>query len=264
MRLMTVLLCLASTPAAALAQDVVLPTPGTAADAAHEGVFLPFSMSPAVAGGDGTAASVSTFSGYDTAYAQAQFQAIGEVRVWGPIALRLGAAYAPTQSSRVRPTAGAHVEFLRQSTGGVDGSLAVSYKPEGLTQPEGEIESVLAFGRTFGAVAAFAGLAYGQDPDGHERDGEVRVSGLYSLTAAVQAGIDARTRFSLVSQLTKIVPNHEAIFDLVVGPLVEWAPTRLVALSAQAGLSAARFPFLNAPAQTRIGAIALGGVGIVF
>jgi hypothetical protein len=264
MRLLNVFLCVVLAPSAALAQDLTPATTGSAGDAAHQGVFLPFSMGATVAGGEGTSAAISTFSGYDTAYSQAQFQAIGELRVWGPIALRIGAAYAPTQDSRVRPTAGVHVQLLKQSTSGVDGSVAVSYKPEGLTQPEGEVESVLAIGRSFGALTAIANLAYGQDPDGHERDGEARISGLYALSTTVQGGIDARTRFSLGSQLTKIVPNHEAVFDLVAGPLIEWAPARLIEVSAQAGFSAARFPLLNAPAQLRTGAIALGGVGFVF
>jgi hypothetical protein len=42
----------------------------------------------------------------------------------------------------------------------------------------------------------FANLVYGQDPEGRERDGEVRLASLYDL-GGLQLGVDARVRLDL-------------------------------------------------------------------
>src|SRR5204862_6169752 len=98
-----------------------------------------------------------------------------EVRLWGPIARRGGALY-DAGNRRMRPNIGARVQVLRQEAHGIDGALSAFYKAEGFTEPEGEIETFVSIGRRFEAVAVAGSLVYGQDPEGNERDGEVRAS----------------------------------------------------------------------------------------
>lgn len=73
-------------------------------------------------------------------------------------------------SENPRPGIGAGVRWL---DGEATSTAYLFYKTEGFTEPEGEIEALLSFEHAFGAVRAVANVAYGQDPEGNERDGEV-------------------------------------------------------------------------------------------
>src|SRR5256885_842110 len=82
-------------------------------------------------------------------------------------------------------------------------STGISYRPEGLTEAEGEIEGVVSFGRHAGATYLLANLLYGQDPDGHERDGEVRAAALRPVGRSFVIGVDGRMRVDLGSDRAK-------------------------------------------------------------
>jgi hypothetical protein len=200
---------------------------------------------------------VSTLSGYDSARKAADIEGAAEFRVWGPFALRGGAVYS-SDTGTLRPQVGARAQFLTQARFGVDAAVGVFYKAEGFTEPEGEIETTLAFGRTMGRWSAYANLVYGQDPDGLERDGEVRASALYVPRENVVTGIDTRMRFDLGSNAAKRAKEKEADWDLVAGPTAGIALGRFL-VSGQVGLSLVRLT-----QTTQAGAIALGGVGAVF
>jgi hypothetical protein len=86
-----------------------------------------------------------------------------------------GAAYS-NASSRMRPNIGARVQLLRQDAHSIDGALGVSFKTEDFTEPEGEIEVATSIGRQLGPVYLMGNLPYGQDPEGNERDGELRAA----------------------------------------------------------------------------------------
>ena len=101
------------------------------------------------------------------------------MRVWGPFAIRGGAEYSNVRKE-ARPTIGGRVQLLRQERHGVDGSLSVFYRPEGFTEPEGEIETFVSLGRRFDRISVLGNLVYGQDPEGNERDGELRFASLYA------------------------------------------------------------------------------------
>src|SRR6185369_15996622 len=112
-----------------------------------------------------TAALAVGFAGYDGARSSPIGGATAEVRIWGPFALRGGAEYS-TDRRAARPTIGGRVQVLRQARHGVDGSLSVFYRPEGFTEPEGEIETFVSLGRRFNRLAVLGNLVYGQDPEG--------------------------------------------------------------------------------------------------
>src|SRR6185369_2369165 len=141
-----------------------------------------------------TAALAVGFAGYDGARSSPIGGATAEVRVWGPFAIRGGAEYS-TQRKEARPTVGGRVQILRQERHGIDGSLSVFYRPEGFTEPEGEIESFISLGRRFERVTVLGNLVYGQDPEGNERDGEIRFASLYG-GGRWAVGLDSRLRFA--------------------------------------------------------------------
>jgi hypothetical protein len=202
------------------------------AAAAQAGMFLPFTEAPRV---DTQRAFATAQGGYEGARESGVLEGRAEVTVWGPIAVRVGVMYTGVPD-QLRPTAGARVQALSQTDHGVDMSIGAFYKPEGFTEGEGEIEGVVALGRRFGRVGLIADLVYGQDPEGRERDGEVRLSGLYDLSSRFLLGLDSRMRFDLGTEDEKFEEEGAAEFDLVAGPLVGYV-LGPVEVSAVAGVS---------------------------
>lgn len=222
---------------------------GAAISGADAGMLLPFTVSART---DSQRAVVRVLGGYDSARERMQLEAIADVTIIGPVALRLGAQYGQRQDD-FRPTVGLRVQALSQERQGIDLGVGAFYKPEGFTEPEGEIEAMLMFARRFGRVATFANLVYGQDPEGHERDGELRLGALYSLTTPLQVGVDARLRVDLGTEEEQREEEGGAEFDLVLGPTASYA-FGAIALIAQAGFS------LYGTEPARAGAIALVGL----
>jgi len=197
-------------------------------------------------------------AGYDSARGTGTFEALGEVRLWGPIAIRGGAVYVASQD-RLRPSVGARLQALREGRHGIDGGFGVFYRPEGLTEPEGEIEGVVSVGKHVGQTYLLGNLLYGQDPEGNERDGEVRFAALRTVGASSRlvVGLDSRVRFDLGSDPAKLAAHQEATFDALLGPSAT-ALVGPVALSLQAGGS-----MVHRAQSSSYGAFVLTGVGIV-
>lgn len=227
--------------------------PERAEVSAEAGAFLPFTLGARV---DSQRAFVSTTSGYDSANRTALLESAAALHIWGPFAIKAAAVYT-ADNNTLRPQFGLQVQALRQAKHGIDGSIAAFYKAEGLTEPEGEIEVIIALGRQFGRTSLFANLVVGSDFDGQERDGEIRVAGLQRLGNRFFIGLDNRVRFDLGSSKLKLL--KEPSWDLIAGPTGVFTWNRL-AIIAQAGASAVNF---NATG-TAVGAIALGGFGVSF
>jgi hypothetical protein len=181
-----------------------------------------------------------------------------EVRLWGPLALR-GAAELGDTSRRVRPSLGARLQVLSQARHGVDGALSVTYRAEGFTEGEGEIETLVAMARRVGAATLLANLAYGQDPEGRERDGEVRAAALARVSRCLFLGLDGRWRFDLGSDVAKLRANNEPTTDLDLGPVATLV-LGPVALTAETGASLVR----RIDGNTKLGLVAIGGIGTSF
>jgi hypothetical protein len=223
---------------------------GVAAQSGEAGMLLPLTISPRT---DSQRAVLRALGGYDSARRSTQFEAIADVTIIGPVALRVGAMYTQKPDNNLRPTVGARVQALSQERFGIDLGVGLFYRPEGFTEAEGEIELAISVGRRFGRLATFANVIYGQDPEAAERDGELRLGALYTVTDALQAGLDSRLRFDLGSEEGKRKAEGGAEYDLLVGPTASYALGPVAAI-AHAGFSV----FGVAPA--RVGAVALLGV----
>lgn len=205
------------------------------AQSASDGSFLPFTQAASI---DRQRAYALGVTGYDSARRSGTFEAAAEVRVWGPIAIRGGAVY--TNGDRVlRPSFGGRVQLLHEGRQGVDGAVGVFYRPEGLTEPEGEIESVLSVGGHAGRTYLLGNVLYGQDPEGSERDGELRLAALRPVRARFLVGVDGRLRLDLGSDPAKLAQRNEPTMDAMFGPSVT-ALLGPIALSLQGGGSAVR------------------------
>jgi hypothetical protein len=246
------LLCL---PAAAWAQqaDAELERAPSIQQAAGSGALSPLVLSPAIVP---DRALVLGTGGYDTARQGALFDSVAEVRVWGPIALRAGVTYSD-DTRRMRPSVGARVQLLRQGAHGVDGTLTSAFKTEGFNEVEGEIETTFAVGRRFDRLYVLGNVAYGQDPEGNERDGELRAS-LLRLQGRGVWGLEARGRTAIGPQHgtnSAVEPRTDA-----VGGLVGELSLGSFALYGEVGPSA----FKLAGADVRWGVASWAGVATIF
>jgi hypothetical protein len=214
--------------------------------AASVGRFLPFSQAPSTVS---QRAQIAALGGYDGARRTATFETTAEVTIWGPLAIRGGAVYRNADNS-LRPSLGLRAQVLREQSAGLDGSVGVFYRPEGLTEPEGEIETVVSLGRHAGRSYLLASLLYGQDGEGKERDGEIRLAAIRPLGGRFIAGLDGRLRLDLGSDRAVLRTHGEASLDLLVGP---------VALLLDGGASAVKLAN-----RTSTGAFVLSGIGASF
>jgi hypothetical protein len=175
--------------------------------------------------------------GYDTASSAPVFDSAAEAKLLRPLVLRVGVDYSGDQR-RMRPSVGARLQLLRQEAHGVDASLTSLFKTEGFDETEGEIETTFAIGRRFESVYALANAAYGQDPEGNERDAELRLAGYHGQGRLVW-GIEARGR-SAIGQQHAMSSATEPRLDATVWPLALVSFGSL-AFFGEAGPSAVRF-----------------------
>jgi len=125
----------------------------------------------------------------------------GEIQVWGPfrLVLRVDNTTGSGTDGKARPGIGAAAQLLDEHKHGVAGSAYVSYKAEGFTEGEGEIEGLLAFAKQLGPVHGTLNLAYGQDPEAVERDGEIALGLHLEPIRGLFTGVVGRFRDALGS-----------------------------------------------------------------
>jgi hypothetical protein len=211
-----------------------------------QGLVSPFSISavrPATALvlGDG---------GYDGARKAGIVDIATELHIWGPIYIRAGGSYV-SDADQIRPLAGLLVRIFE--TPGVTGTAGLFYKPEGLTEPEGEIEGLFALTGRLGATTITGNLVYGQDGEAAESDAEVRLGAVVRASDHWLFGADSRFRFAINTKPDKVEPDY----DLVAGPVATLV-LREVAVTAQAGVSVVKVGSVEA------GPIVLLGVARIF
>ncbi len=114
--------------------------------------------------------------------------------------------------SDARPSLGVGCQLLDPRTSATGARLTVAYKPEGFTEPEGEIESVVIASRMIRGDALRALVAYGQDPEGRESDAEVGASFLHRATPNMLIGLTSRFRHAI-----KVKTTMDPRWDFIAG-----------------------------------------------
>jgi len=220
-------------------------------DSLKDGAFLPLSMGT-VSPSHGSAAL--GWAGYASDRERAIVDARAEVALVPWLILQVRTA-TDTESAGLRPSVGLRFRLLGESGTRPGIALGAFYKTEGFTEPEGEIEGVLAVSAHVGNLGFLANLVYGQDADGRERDGEAGVAATIGLGDRWLLAVDTRARLNLVSTAAA-QPGKQALprFDLVAGPLAmcRLGPTFL---ALQTGVAMIEL------AELRVGAFALLGFG---
>ena len=243
-------------------QDVELPRRRDAQTVTEDGQLLPGTFAARI--GDQRVIALA-MGGYDSAASQgATFAGLVEGAIFNRVALRVGFDYLQAQGGG-NVSAGLRFGILRQELNGIDLGVLVQYKQRGFSQSNGEIEIALAGSRRWNRFGVYANLVYGQGFEQQERDGEVRLAGLYTLGQRFNVGLEARSHFDLSESGGKArVPGSppEAAFDLVAGPMasVSLGP---ILLLAEAGFHTLVLD-MNGTELTQVGAIALAGAATTF
>jgi hypothetical protein len=186
----------------------------------------------------------------------------GEVQIWGPVrlVLRVDNVFA-SSNGKARPGIGAAVQLLDERKHGVAGSAYLSYKAEGFTEGEGEIEGLVSFAKQLGAVHGTLNLAYGQDPEAVERDGELAVGLHIEPMHGLYTGVIGRVRDALGSNGDK----GTGILRDMLGAVSATYVVGRFGVTASAGFAATKLaatPGVDSSTQT--GAQAAFSVGAVF
>jgi hypothetical protein len=251
------LITVAALPALAAEGDDRLTTDlsARAATSGSAGAFLPTTIAPRVGAQSGL---VVVTSGYDGSHRSLTMSGAADLRVWGPVAVRAGFTSMPNgENQPFQPHFGLRVQILRQGAHGIDGAVGVFYRMERFVEDEGKVEAMASVGRQFGKLGLFTNVSYGQDPEGDDREGEVRAAALYALGSAVHVGVDGRLRVDLFSSDPRRVARSTSNLDFAVGPLASVSLGRF-ALIGQLGATGVRV------ARLETGLLATVGVAAVF
>jgi len=137
--------------------------------------------------------SLTTEAGYDGAAKQGAATFAAEGRIWRGFSLRASAELGGLNDN-ARPAIGGAYQLLDPRTDPVGLRVSVTYKPEGFTEGEGEIEDVAVVTRLIGNDSLRGFVAWGNDPEFAEEDGEIGGSYLHAFRSDFVAGVSARYR----------------------------------------------------------------------
>jgi hypothetical protein len=253
--------------AARSARAAGTPAPDTASDdegdrtvqaASDPARFLPGGLSAKT--GNALAAG-TTFGGYDGASHAPQFGVGAQARLGSRVIIGVGASYVgglDGQERAMRPSVVGSVQLLDQKRHQIDGSVALSYRQDLFFREEGFFQVAALLGHTFEHGSLTASLAYGQDGEGDDHVGDLRVAGLGNIGRALHVGFDGHVYRLLRSTDPNLATLGTTSLQYSVGPAAVYTAGPL-ALTFETGWSS-----VSAGGRTESGVLTLGGVGAVF
>jgi hypothetical protein len=156
-------------------------------------------------------ATLTTQAGYDGAQQRAQATGFVEATILPRLAVFAGVTYGEETAGASRPAIGAAFQISDPHTHLIGARISTAYKPEGFSEPEGEIETVLTLSHLIHRDVVRTFIAYGTDPDGHESDTEIAAGYLHRLADHLVVGGTLRYRYALALKM----PGPR--WDLVAG-----------------------------------------------
>jgi hypothetical protein len=181
------------------------------------------------------------------------------------LALRVEFEHGPALGPEDRVRVGARLTFLNQDEHGVDGGVALFYDPKDFRE-EGNVVGALLVGHHFGRLGVFANALFGSDPEGDDRQLELRLGAAYRAMERLHVGLDARARYNASSD-EKRVGTNTTDWEMQALPTLSWELGN-VALVADVGVSALQTtgPFGQPGERTvvDVGALAMAGAAAAF
>jgi hypothetical protein len=199
------------------------------------------------------------WGGYDGAARAPVFSASTEVRLVRRVSLMAGVTYATAYaaSTDLRPHIGARVQFLEQPSSGVDATAAFVFRQDRFTSEDGLLQGSIAVGRSFGETSAVLNVVYGQDGEGDDHEGEVRVACTRHVGGGLHGGIEGRYMHSIDSTDPKRAMLGTPSMEALVGPMVAYTAGSW-AVVGEVGVASRQ------SSRVETGVTALAGVGASF
>jgi hypothetical protein len=218
--------------------------------------FLPTTSSAVVATSAGL---TSVAGGYEGAAGTPVLSVGTELRVVRRVALIAGIAYTSSgaAASELRPQIGARVQVLDQAAAGIDASAAFVFRKDRFTSEDGLFQGTIALGRSFGDTLAVMNIVYGQDGEGDDHEGEIRLACLRPVWGGLHVGLEGRYLHAIDSTDPHRAAQGTPSMEAMAGPLVAYTVGRW-ALIAEAGVAARRTSRLDTGLAT------IAGVGTAF
>jgi len=207
-------------PTLAVADPNDAPPNGASADSSHLDLALRSqigfgaSIQPNVV-------SISSDGGYDGAAGKATGDIGVEAKIWRGFSIRASAELGGLTKDNGRPAIGGAYQFLDPYKDPVGLRVSVTYKPEGFTEPEGEIESVAVVSKLIGKDSFRGFAAFGGDPDFNESDGELGASYLHAFGDSIVAGAAGRVRDALKVKAGSGEPNWDITAGAIAAILIQ-------------------------------------------
>jgi hypothetical protein len=160
--------------------------------------------------------------------------------LWAPVqrfAADVGLSYWQGGSSG--PSVRARFQILSQETDGLDLAVGARYKSTGFTPASGEVELLVAAGRSYGRWDVILNAVYGHETGGPGQDLETKFFAGARLVESLRLGVDARVQAEFVDENGVKVPHSEDV-DLIAGPTVAWRVTPQLQLQGLVGVGKPR------------------------
>lgn len=141
--------------------------------------------------------SLTTQAGYDGAQQRAEATGFVEAAIIPRISVFAAVTYGEETTGASRPAIGAAIQILDPRRSIVGARLSTAYKPEGFSEPEGEIETILTLSHVIERDVVRTFVAYGRDPDGHESDVEAGAGYMHRLAEQWLVGATTRYRYAI-------------------------------------------------------------------
>ena len=204
----------ASQPTGARAEETEAIGDSSVRERVTKAALSPTRFLPGVVMADAGAARVSglAWGGYDGATETALMGATAEARLSSRFVIGAGAVYAPAafdQPAAVRPSVVLRFQILEQRSRGFDAGVAVAYREDRFVGEEGFIQGTFATAYQGDRSTWLGNLSYGQDGEGDDFEGELRLAALRRLGEDVNLGVDGRFRKSLWSTDARGNPTME-------------------------------------------------------
>lgn len=138
------------------------------------------------------------------------------------------------------PAARVRYQILSQERAGVDLSAGARFKTVGFHPDNGELELIVAAGKSFGNLDVVLNGVFGMETGGEQgKDIELKAFAGFRFNDAVRAGLDSRLQAEVEDEgKVPAVPKVGRDFDLRAGPAVSWLIANTVQLQALAGVAA--------------------------
>ena len=162
--------------------------------------------------------SLSTEAGYDGAQQRAEATALVEATLFWRVSAFAAVTYGEETTGASRPAIGAAVQIIDPRTSPVGVRVSSAYKPEGFSEPEGELETIIVLSHMFDRNVARVFGAFGTDPDGNESDVEAGAGYLHRVTNNIVVGATTRYRYAIA-----VKNNTGPRWDFIGGGVGDYA-----------------------------------------